>query len=442
MKKSAFLLFAFLPLSSPDLPLTFNDPSVENPAARAFDPRIDNPSRLAPNQNIERSMLRIAEVKSARASARPWSDRSWDHTRALLGERYTDSRFTKIPYWTERKQYNARYSAEGALSLPKNDPVQRTWIAALSPAEKYDVVMGTVRGGLYDRMADKLDSEMDSAGRFPGWWGICEGSAAAALAEPEPVKNITVYSEAYGVEVPFYAADVKGLVSMLWSSYNRNLRIPEMGQQCNERVSDGGTSSCFDVNPGSMMMALHHFLGRGNGNLIVDTDATRVVWNHPVLGYDMSFFSPGRSSEGPKSFQDGILSVRDASNDPRRRARAEGTAYLLGVNMNLYYGQNEKVVPREGSIARKQRTMEISFELELDRDYNILGGEWLTKKHPDIMWTIPRGLRPDTAGDSMIGGSWDGQSVPASWSNAAFRAAEGTMPLRTIVEGLVRRSAR
>jgi hypothetical protein len=405
---------------------------------------VDHPSRLSPNQALETNMMRIAEVRSARASARPWSDRTWDHTKALLGERYTDARFSKIPYWTERREYNARYSAEGALSLPKGDPVQRTWLAALSPAEKYDVIMGTIHGGLYDRMADKLDSEMDAAGRFPGWWGICEGSAAAALAEPEPVKSITVYSEAYGVEVPFYATDVKGLVSMLWSSYNRNVRIPEMGQQCAAKVSeDANRSSCFDVNPGSMMIALHHFLGRGYGNLIVDTDATRVVWNHPVLGYEMSFFRPGAPRDGGTNFQGGLLRLSEADGDPRRRLRAPGTAYLLGVNMNLFYGQNEKQVPWEGSIDRKQRTMELSFELELDESFNILGGEWLTKKHPDIMWTIPRGLRPDTLGDRLLGdGRWDGMSVPATWSQAAFKAAEGTMPLRRVVEALVRRSSR
>lgn len=437
MKKGQWLLFAFLPLS-------FGDIQADGPSARAFDPRIDNPTRLSLNQPLERSMLRIAEVKSAKASAQMWSDLSWDHTRGLLGERYTDKRFVRLRTWSEKKEYNSRYGAEGALALPKGDPVQRTWLSALSPAEKYDVLMGTIRGGLYDRMAAKLDSEMDPAGNFPGWWGICEGSVAAAIAEPEPVKNLSVYSEAYGVDVPFYAADVKGLVSMLWSSYNRRLRLPEMGMQCQAKLSaEGGEPFCFDVNPGSMMIALHHFLGSGKGNLLLDIDATRVVWNHPVMGYEMTFFQPGAASEGSKNFQNGLLRVSDAPSDPRRRMRAEGTAYLLGINMNLFYGQNKKNIPWQGSVELEQRTMKLSFELELDSEFNILGGEWLTSKHPDIMWTVPRGLRPATGGDSLLGDiKWKGDSVPASWGKAALKSAEGVMPLRQIVEGLVKQSAR
>lgn len=434
MKKSIFLLAM--------LPLSFNSLDIELPQGRAFDPRIDNPSRLSPTQPVERNMMRIAEVMEARAGARPWSDRTWDHNMALLGERYTDRRFMQIRGWPERKMYNERYSPRGALELPYGDPVQDSWLAALSPAEKYDVIMGTVEGGLYDRMAATLDRDMDRNGRFPGWWGICEGSAAAALASPEPTRTIVVHSEAYGVDVPFYAADVKGLVSMLWSSYNQELRLPEMGQQCQGSLGDTPDSrpTCFDVNPGSLMMVLHHFIGRGNGNLIIDTDASRVVWNHPVTGYRMSFYRPGAPDE-ETNFQGGLRRVGDG-NDPRRSLRAPNASYILGVRMELAYGENEKIVPKEGSVDRRERAMKLAFELELDGSFNVLGGEWLTKKHPDIVWTIPRGLRPDSAGDRILGGGdWDGRSVPATWNNAALRSAENAVPLRRVVEGLVRRSA-
>lgn len=439
MKKSALFLSAMLPLSlgqGLDIP-DFN--------SRAFDPRIDNPSRLSPRQPVERDMRKIALITSARARQRAWSDRRWNFNNGLLGERYTDRNYMRQSGLQDRIAYNTQYPAEGALRLRNGSSEQEAWLRILSPAEKYDLIMGTVRGGLYDSMNQSLLRDLDSSGRFPGWWGICEGSAASSIASEEPVRSITVHSEAYGIDVPFYASDIKGLTSLLWSAFNKNLRLPEMGQQCQDRGKigevDGDKPSCFDTNPGSFLMAIHHFVGQGNGKLIFDTDATRVVWNHPATGYKMQFFRPGRASE-TVGFEDAVLPARDAEGDPRRRLRSPGTVYIVGVNMQLTYGDNEKQVPLEGAQTRKDTVMNLNFEVELDAGYGVLGGEWLVARHPDLAWVIPDNLRPDTAGDrSLGGGSWDGYSVPASWSQASLQSSNGVVPLRRVVEGLVRRSS-
>lgn len=418
------------------LPLSLS--SGLDPISRAFDPKIDDPARLAPRESIERNIQPIAQVTARQLPQVPWSDRAWDHNRALLNERYTDGGFTRLGSWPERREYGDRYNIEWTLALPPGSERDRG-VASLSPAEKYDLIMGTVRGGLTDANRSSLDKDIPSNGKFPTWWGICEGSAAAALVAPEPVKVVSVYSQHYGVDVPFYAPDVKALVSLLWSSYNGMLRLPEIGRQCDDR----GGGACFDVNPASMHMALHHFIGLGRGHLIADVDATRIVWNHPVQGYETTYHRPDKGPKFPaRSFQEALMPYDGRINDPRRGTRAPGTAYILGVSTKLFYGENKKKHPLHGSVKREVRTMDMQYELELDRNLNLIGGEWLSRKHPDILWTIPHGTRPDTPGDTSLGiAPWDGMTSPMGWESAARASAKRMMPLRKVVDELVKRSA-
>jgi hypothetical protein len=424
------LLSALLPLSIGGFDL--------DPRSRAYDPHVDDPSHLAPHEQVVSNLNEIGYTTSGGRSELPWSDRAWDHNRALLNERYTDKNFTKLGSWLARRAYAERWSVKRALALPAG-PERDAVISTLAPAEKYDLIMGTVEGGLADANRGLLDRNMDANGRFPTWWGICDGSAAASLASPEPVKRITVPSAAYGVDVTFYAPDVKALVSMLWSTYNRKLHLPEIGQQC-EVTSNGG--ACADVNPASFHRAAHHFLGMGNGHLLMDTDTTRVVWNHPIHRYETYYYPPQNSPrDRVASFHEALLSVRDANDDPRRQRRAPGTAYLVGVVTKVYYGENQRNHPLEGSVKRTEKVMDLQYELELDENLNLLGGEWLSKRHPDLMWTIPRGSEPDTAGDLLLGNaSWDGYSPITGWEDAARQSAKSVLPLRKVVEALVERS--
>jgi hypothetical protein len=196
------------------------------------------------------------------------------------------------------------------------------------------------------------------------------------------------------------------------------------------------------VNPASFHRAAHHFLGMGNGHLLMDTDTSRVVWNHPIHRYETYYYAPQNSPrDRVGSFHEALLSVRDADDDPRQRLRAPGTAYLVGVVTKVYYGESQRSHPLEGSVKRSEKAMDLQYELELDENLNLLGGEWLSKRHPDLMWTIPRGSEPDTAGDILLGSdSWDGYSPLSGWEAAARESAKSVLPLRKVVDALVERS--
>lgn len=404
---------------------------------RAFDPRFDDPANLAPMRKIELNLKEIGDTTSAHLPDGTWSDRAWDHNRALMNERYTDTRFTKLGGWIERRAYADKNTVAEVLRLPAG-PERDAEIAMLSPAEKYDVLMGTVTGGLADANRRSLNKDMNSQGRFPTWWGICDGSSAASLANQEPVMKVVVRSKVYGVDIPFYAPDIKGLISLLWSSYNAELKVPEIGRQCDDR----GGGACADVNPTSFHAAIHHFIGLNNGYLIADVDSTRVVWNHPIQGYETYYFRPDKLPSNPSpSYQEAVLPVRNIGEDPRRSLRAPGTVYIVGVVTKMFYGENKKQHPTEGSVKRTVLTQELQYELELDANLNMIGGEWLSKKHPDLLWTIPRGYQPTTPGDISLGSnSWDGFATPNGWENAARASAQKMLPLKKVVDALIRRS--
>ena len=47
-------------------------------------------------------------------------------------------------------------------------------------------------------------------------------------------------------------------------------------------------------------------------------------------------------------------------------------------------------------------SMELVYDLELDDDMNIVGGEWMENAHPDFLWVPQKGAVPQAAGLPQI----------------------------------------
>jgi hypothetical protein len=71
---------------------------------------------------------------------------------------------------------------------------------------------------------------------------------------------------------------------------------------------------------------------------------------------------------------------------------------------------------RDGHERDAQRSVRYLYELELDRDGDIIGGEWYTHRPPDFLWTAWR---------------------PLAWHTSA---SDRPAPLATIVEALLARA--
>lgn len=408
------------------------------PAAHVIKDGNDGPNVLAPDQKIEMNLKQI-DARSKRkvpALYAPWGDVTWKANKGLIAERYTDGNFEHIQGWGAMHNYMEQYSPANIL---RYDPWGRNyWMGFLSPAEKYDIVTGIVSDGLAKNIGSFLDQTLGSDPAFPGWWGLCEGSAPASVIYPEPVKTVVLHSEAYNVDVPFYAPDIKGLATMLWSRFNTNLNFPESDSDCPEREG----KPCHDTNPASFHAAVHHFLDLSPGVLVGDMEPSPVIWNFPLVAYSETYYRPDTSPGHSTDLASAALPVSAWANDPRHGVRSPGTVYVVGVKLNVSYGVNGSAnPPLNGSIKRKINTRTLVYELELDSDYRMLGGEWVAGTHPALLWAVPKGTVPDSPFEKQLppNGGETG-AIPRSWSDAARASASKLTPLRRVVDILIQRS--
>ncbi len=109
-----------------------------------------------------------------------------------------------------------------------------------------------------------------------GWWGHCNGWAAAAILTNEPTEARTV--EVGGVEVAFSTADVKGLLTEShYSTYSRFY-----GERYN-----GEDDDITDLTPSAFQRIVTFYIKEQGVPLVFDTTASEAVWNFPAWKVDL-----------------------------------------------------------------------------------------------------------------------------------------------------------
>ncbi len=78
-------------------------------------------------------------------------------------------------------------------------------------------------------------------------------------------------------------------------------------------------------------------------------------------------------------------------------------------------------------------TVKYTYDLELDEEGKILGGEWYTNAHPDFLWTPPATAQARSTTDSAAAGEFSGGQVPEPWRRAAVAAARNGQPLGKLI---------
>ncbi len=390
-----------------------------------------------------RSMLRTleeiekAELTSTTLQSQPWSDNYWPIYMGVLGNRYADNKFPKNNDWKKNQTY-VHKSGNDFLEIFKTGDAKA--IDKLSPSEKYDLLVGDKKGSLTQAMWADGEEYYSVDGKVETWMGICHGWATASYMVARPVRPVKMLAADGKTELTFYPSDIKALSSLLWAKASP--QTPLIGGRCgtknpktdaNGRIQD---KECFDTNPGSWHMGVVNQLGIAKRSLVIDATFDYEVWNQPVSAYKYSYFNP-QTNEPSAKLDGAMIAIADFSKDKFSRYRSKEASYVVGIAMDVTY-----VVETDPSHAKSDsekqdatHTVRYLYDLELNKNHEIIGGEWYQNLHPDFVWTAAPGTAPETPGDSAVTEAWNGEGpMPLSWRRAATRTSKSGMPLSAIVD--------
>lgn len=387
--------------------------------------------------------MQAADLSAARLAESPWSDDYWALYLGVLGKRYADDSFPGAEDWQENYDYIQRH--------PARDIVARADAGAidlLSPAEKYDILVGDTAMGLTQRMWAEGKYYHDHNGEVEPWMGICHGWAPASYCLPRPLRAVDVLAADGRTQLRFYPSDIKALGTLLWANADTVSRF--VGGRCNDKkpaVDASGrlvSERCFDTNPGTFHLSVVNQIGVCRRSAVIDATFDYEVWNQPIQGYRYALFNPQTRRYVP-DLAAATVSRAAYTRDHFAAHRGSGAVAFVGVMMQLSYvvETNPSHALTDSPTRDKVRTARYLYDLELDANGQIIGGEWYTNKHPDFLWTPPPNTRARTPADALLSGSWAaGTPVPEGWRRPAWRASDSASPspLAAIVEALIERS--
>lgn len=303
-------------------------------------------------------------------------------------ESYWPSNLGGVAYrWNSKDPQPFKYKLNSKEELKLMSEEQ---LGELSPAELYDIAMGDYKYTLTKKVLG-LYSPQDL------WWeGICHGWSLAAANYAEPDKTVVTNKD--GINVPFGASDVKGLLAM-HDAYNSKGLYVRVGDRCStpgkvegEAYPEDGDvpvpskkeaskPKCEDVNAGAFHIILGSMIGLNSQGFVADVDRFNDVWNQPVTGYESTIV--GDVAATPVELKNGVA----------KKVRIK-TTFIYGEELEFWSHESEiegilgfvSKEPVTGTPAQTFNQRYYDYILELDKSGNIIGGEWISESRPDMLW--------------------------------------------------------
>jgi len=382
---------------------------------------VDSPSTMIKDiKSMDaKGLLKGRSVKT------PWSDSYWPISRGGISARYLDSEFMYLN-WEDGKNYVLAHPAAGLISAGKFNE--------LSPAEKYDALFAIEGETLTKNSWEEGRAYFEKYGNVENWMGHCHGWASASIMMDEPVKSVSV------PQGKLYPSDIKAFATYLWAKGDFETRF--IGERCNTRnprldpFGRARNNECLDNNPGTWHLVVVNQLGLSRRPFIMDASFDYEVWNQPVFGYEYVYFNP-KTKKPVATLQEAIVSTSEW-DDPRAKLRSQETKYIVGVNMKVAYAV-ENFPSQEENQEPVSSFKNYSYDLELDSNYAIVGGEWYSTQHPDFLWIPVEGTFPPTRGDDR-GHEFDYASLSELDRKIAAKNAEDGYPWGAVVRDLFNKS--
>lgn len=388
-------------------------------------------------RNYESNIYNLKSYQEGQVATLPWAGYYWPYYEGGIGHRYADPRFPR----SQTFKINLEYYKKNYLQNPSTDEKE---LANLSPAEKYDYLASDSNWSLTQAIWNESESYMDANGNVERWMGICHGWAPASIMIPEPRKTVEIDLDSGRGNMKVYPHDLKGLISQLWAEASVDYNF--LGGRCNEknpRTDSAGrivSADCFDVNPATWHLVLPHMLGVLKESFVLDVTYDYEVWNQPIYSYKLKYFNPNTKVLG--ELDSSMIKYSDVTNDPYKSYRSPEARYLVGVISEIKYSVEAypSHTNRVDESVSRLVTVSYYYDLELDKDFNIIGGEWYQKAHPDFLWKPFKGARAFFRGEDRLS-RWEGSlPLPFDYLNMIKSASPQRFPLARILEKLIEQS--
>lgn len=411
-------------------------------------------------EQMERENLLAHELEE-----RPWTSSYWPDRLGNITLRYKGTNFfTRLPVSRGPKRAYKIFLPKHEATAARFDQLTEEEISALSPSEKYDILVGDKDFTLTREVWDGILQEASKTRFMAIWSGICNGWASAAVNLPRPASKVVVTSP-QGKKVTFYPDDIKALTSLLWAhSFLKTTKDlqptdtqPEdvvfYGNRCNKKRPkhdrsgrtleqteyDFDPNECSDPNAGVWHLAIVNRIGRQKKSFVMDSQATAVIDNHPLVGYNYRYFHPRTGDYG--SFASSTQKLADYANDPFKSVRTKGAVATVGVEMRIRFTNYSFHLKQENFNTRdddKIKELKVRYDLEIDERGDVVGGQWRINKraqsltgfafkkgprHPDFMWYVRDEIKVWSAADPLE--DWNAeQPFPAAWTELAVKSAK------------------
>ncbi len=284
-----------------------------------------------------------------------WSDTYWPNQEGRAAWRWQQG---KTQGGDSNPYHYSLYSSAQVAKMPEAQLNQ------LSPAEKYDVLLGR-----YDYPT--VQNEMRRAHpSHPKWFGLCHAVAAVTALYQEPQSQMVSIPLVNGGkrQMIFYSSDIKALLALSVDQTSATY-APYIGQRCHPGAPN--SLGCWDSNPASFYIAISNMVGVLKKPLVIDVDRGPEVWNSVVKSYSS------------------VLS-RTESISPRAHPE---TVREVRVDMTVQHTVGAS--PQKYPVGESLSSTKYSFTLELDSRENIVGGEWISDARPDMIWVPYEGSLTD-----------------------------------------------
>lgn len=403
---------------------------------------IDRAENLVTGGQVESNIKEMARLglENGATEIKPWSDWYWPIAVGQLSYRYQDENMITA---FEEADVDSETAWPWLQQWHEENPALMLDVNLLSPAEKYDILVGDDNFTLTKAMFQTGEGYYKNQGKVETWMGICHGWAPASYMLPRPSKTIEVTAVDGVTKIEFKPSDLKALGSQLWAAGSQRTKF--IGGRCNSKdpaQDDNGRildAKCFDNNPGTWHKAVVNQVGKLKSTFVMDATFDYEVWNHPVTSYSYTYFNP-ITMEEYDSLEEAIVRRRDHRDDKFKRYRSRSARYLVGIKMEVEY-----LVETMPSISSTDSSEEdahhyayYAYDLELDRRYNIIGGEWYQNKHPDFLWTPFENSHARSSVDNYLPQSLDINNLGQyNLSRLAPYSSEKGQPIGKLVEALL-----